>query len=186
ERDVLSSGKACDQIVELEHEADVAAPIQRQLPVGRMGELPAAEEQPPVRRSVEAAENIEEGGLAASGGAEQHDELALGQLEVDAAQRMHGRVSRAVDLRQPLRLEAQAFGRRGPRPAIPGPPRFHDPNLTGRASGRMARRARPSGRDGARAPSDARPGLWRGGSATKRRALRALSIAADTRGTRLP
>src|SRR5690606_17827676 len=95
----------------------------------------AAEEQPPLRRPVESAENVEERGLAAPGRAEQHDELALGQLEVDAAQRVHGRVSRAVDLRQPLGLEAQAPGRRSPRPAVPGPPRFHGPNLTGGAGG---------------------------------------------------
>src|SRR5690606_10798561 len=77
--------------------------------------------------------------------------------EVDAAQRVHGRVSRAVDLRQPLGLEAQAPGRRSPRPAVPGPPRFHGPNLTGGAGGRMAdaARAESRGRDGARAGSNA-------------------------------
>ena len=57
------------------------------------------------RGQVEPAEDVEEGGLAAAGGAEEHDELLGSQLEVHAPQRVHLHLSHVVDLRDPPCLE---------------------------------------------------------------------------------
>src|SRR5690606_18085435 len=80
ERNVLAGGETRDQIVELEYEADVAAPVRRQLALRGAGKLPAPEVQPAVGRAVEPAEDVEQRRLAASRRSEQHDQLALRKL----------------------------------------------------------------------------------------------------------
>src|SRR5690606_8177096 len=111
ERDVLPRRQARHQVVELKDEPDVPAPIERELALRGSGKLLAAEQQPAGGRPVEAAEDVEQRRFAAARRAEEHDELALRDSEVDAAQRMHGARAAAVDLRQPLRLEAEVLGR---------------------------------------------------------------------------
>src|SRR5690606_21800674 len=111
ERDVLPRGEARHEVVELENEADVPAPIERELPLRRVREVLAAEQEPARRRAVEPAEDIEERRFAAARRALEHDELALGDREIDAPKRVHGARAAAVDLGQPLRLEAEVLVR---------------------------------------------------------------------------
>src|SRR5690606_35943155 len=66
ERDVLPRGEARHEVVELENEADVPAPIERELPLRRVREVLAAEQEPARRRAVEPAEDIEERRFAAA------------------------------------------------------------------------------------------------------------------------
>src|SRR5690606_4726985 len=107
ERDVLARRQARHEVIELEHEADVTPAVLRELALRRVRELLAAEEELSARRPVETAEYVEQRRFAAAGRSEQHDELALRQLEIDAAQRVHGARARAVDLREAVRLEAE-------------------------------------------------------------------------------
>ena len=87
QRDVLARGQAGDQVVELEDEADVAPPVARQLVLVGVGEVGAAIDDAAGGADVEAAQDVEQRRLAAARGAEQDDQLALEQIEVDAAQR---------------------------------------------------------------------------------------------------
>jgi hypothetical protein len=91
---VLARGEARDQVVELEDEADVLAPVTRER-VARRRPVERASPRYQLtlarRGHVEAAEDVEQRRFAAAGGAEQHDELAVEELEIDAAQRLHRR-----------------------------------------------------------------------------------------------
>jgi hypothetical protein len=86
----------------------MVAPEAGQRPVGGAGELGVAKEDPPLGRLVERPEDVEERRLARARGPEQHDHLALDELDVDAAQGMHGRGAGAVDLGDAFRAEDRA------------------------------------------------------------------------------
>jgi len=62
--------------VGLEHHADAA--VLRLLP----GDVLALDEDAPVRNVEQPGDAVEQGRLAAAGWAEQHDELALGNIQV--------------------------------------------------------------------------------------------------------
>ena len=98
QRHVLPRRQAGNQVVELKHEAHVVAAIARQRRVVEFGELLAAVEHRAAGGHVEPAQNIEQRALAAAGGAQQHDELAGVQVEVDAPQRVHVDLAHVVDL----------------------------------------------------------------------------------------
>src|SRR5690606_22804593 len=97
------------QVIELEHEAYVAAPVGGEFALARMGEFFAAKEQAAVTGAVQAAEDIQERGFAAARSAKQHDQFPLRQLEIHAAQRMYRAVAAAVDLGQSFGAEAQGL-----------------------------------------------------------------------------
>ena len=161
QRDVLARRQAGNEVVELKHEADVLAAKRGEVAVGERGKLDVAEEHPPRRRGVDAAENVEQGRLAAARRPEQHDDLALEDRQVDAAQRLDLGFAGAIDLGEALCQEggpavrpwrfachARATGRasvRRPRVrATPPPPR--GPCRAARpAPRRCARRAAAAG-----------------------------------------
>ena len=121
QRDVFAHRQARDQIVELEHEADMLAPIARQFGIAGADELVLAPRAWPSGR-VEPAENVEQRRLAGARRPEQHDEFALIDVEVDVAQRMHRDLAHGIDLAQPARDEDRATG----FSLLPGLVRRHD------------------------------------------------------------
>jgi hypothetical protein len=84
--DVLAHREARDQVVELEHEADVAAPERGQLRLRGGAQVLIAKAHFAGARHVEPAQDVEERRLAAARGAEEDDELAGTDVEVDLAQ----------------------------------------------------------------------------------------------------
>ncbi len=100
ERDVLAHGEARDQVVELEDEADVLAPVARQFGLARGGEVVVPPERFTRRRRVESAQDVEQRRLAAARGAEEDDELALADLEIESGERMHFDLAHPVGLGQ--------------------------------------------------------------------------------------
>jgi hypothetical protein len=81
QRDVLASCEAGDQVVELEHEADVLAPVSGQFRLIGVGELMVGEADFSRRRGVETAENVEQRRFAAPRGTQQDNEFACANLE---------------------------------------------------------------------------------------------------------
>lgn len=78
ELDVFARGEAGHQVVELKHEANVIAPVAGQLFVGHRAEVLVLKVGLSLGGAVESANNVQQGGFAAAGGAEQHHDLASG------------------------------------------------------------------------------------------------------------
>ena len=115
QRDVLARGEARDEVVELEDEARRArggSAVSSSSSGAR--EVVVAEATRPLVGDVETAEDVEQRGLAAAGGAEQHHELAGEEIEDDAAQRDHLDVAHTVDLRE-VRIRKMASATTNPR-----------------------------------------------------------------------
>ena len=110
ERHVLARRQARDQVVELEHEADVLAAIAGQLALVGADQVVVAEDDLAGGRRVEPAEDVEQRRLAAAGRAEQHDKFAFANVEIDRAQRMHLDFARPINLRQPARDKHRVIG----------------------------------------------------------------------------
>ena len=66
QRDVLARGQARDQVVELEHEADVLAPVAREPGLVARGQLAVVEPDVAGGRRVEPAEDVQQRRLAAA------------------------------------------------------------------------------------------------------------------------
>ena len=110
QRDVLARGEARDQIVELEHEADVLAPEARQLRLVRAAEVVVEEVGLAARRDVESAQDVQQGRLAAARGPQEHDELRGVDVEIDPAQRVHLDLAEPVHLREAARDQHRRSG----------------------------------------------------------------------------
>jgi len=95
---ILQRGEARHEIVELENEADMAAPIGRELTVIHRRQRLILEKDLAVRRAVDAAEYIEEGGFSAARRPEQDDKLAARDFKIDPAQGVDRRSPFAIDL----------------------------------------------------------------------------------------
>src|SRR5690606_13691159 len=108
---------------ELKDEADVLAAILRQPRIVERRDVAAEELDLAARRRVEPAEDVEERRLAATRCAEQHDELARIQGEIDAAQRMHFDLAGPIDFADGVRTQRIASGQ--DRVAARVPIRFH-------------------------------------------------------------
>jgi len=83
EGDVVKGGHVFEQGVVLEDEADVA------LLDGDAVDLEAADEDAAAGGSFQAGDEAQDGGFAAAAGAEQGEQLALGDREVDVLNRSH-------------------------------------------------------------------------------------------------
>src|ERR1700728_1114416 len=81
--DVAGARERRDQVELLKEEADRVASQTRQLALAERGQVLSAEEDPPARRPVERAEQLQQGRLAGAAGADDRDELARGDVEVD-------------------------------------------------------------------------------------------------------
>ncbi len=105
QRDVLPDVEERDQVERLE---DEAGPIAAQLRGGVVGQLAdrfALERDRACGGPIEATEELEEGALAGPRRAHEGDELALGDGQGDAAQRVDGRRPEAIPLGEVARLE---------------------------------------------------------------------------------
>ena len=100
QRHVLLGREARDQIVELEYESDMLAPVlrERRLVGARQVDVPV--QHLPAGRHVETADDVEQRRLARAGWSEQHDEAAFVEQQVDLPQRVHLDLAHAVDLGQ--------------------------------------------------------------------------------------
>ena len=105
ERHVLARRQARDQVVELKDESHVRPAILGELRVVRRRQIVILVDDLARGRHVESAEDVEQGGLARSGRTEQDHELARKQVEIDAAERLHGDLAHLIDLRQRARRE---------------------------------------------------------------------------------
>ena len=95
---VLAGGQAGNQVVELEDESHVVAPVfsERRLIGGR--QIAIAIGHRAARRHVEAADDVEERGFTAAARPEHDDELARPNGQRHAAERMHVDFAHPVDL----------------------------------------------------------------------------------------
>src|SRR3546814_6868575 len=82
------------QVVELEHEADVVAAPLRQLAGAHAVDARAVDLDLAAAGRVQAADQVEQGGLARTRGTHQRDEVALVDVQVQAVQ--HGDLLRAA------------------------------------------------------------------------------------------
>src|SRR5262249_28507859 len=82
ERDVLVDRLVREQLEVLEHAADVAAQL-RDLPRAQAADVTPGDEHPALGGHFVAKQQLEEGGLAGAGRADEEDELALQDLERD-------------------------------------------------------------------------------------------------------
>ncbi|KAG1393634.1 hypothetical protein G6F59_014324 [Rhizopus arrhizus] len=87
--DVLLRGQHRHQVVELEHEADVVAAPGRQLAAAHLVDALAFDADLAAAGVVQAADQVEQGGLARTGGAHQRDEVAARDVQGDAVQHLH-------------------------------------------------------------------------------------------------
>ena len=90
--------EARNQIVELEDEAHVLPPVLGQLPFTGADQIVVAEPCLTAGRRVQAAEDVEKGRLAATGRAEQDDELTLVDLQVHRPERDDVDFTHVIDL----------------------------------------------------------------------------------------
>ena len=108
--DVLVGGQRGEQVEALEDEADLVAAQLRELLLLEPGDLDAVDADPAAGGLVEAGEDVHERALAGAGRAHDGREPALGDVDVDVAQGVHGGVALAVGAREAARRDDGAAG----------------------------------------------------------------------------
>ena len=96
EHDVLCRREHREQVEELEDEADVLAPQQRQVVVAELGDVLAADRHAARGRAVEPGEDVHQRRLAGARRAHDRGQLAGGDAEIDAAERVDAGFALAV------------------------------------------------------------------------------------------
>ena len=158
-----------DQAERLEHERDgAAAHLGRLRPRRARRSASRRRRRVPGRRLVEAAEEVEQRRLAAARPAAHREQLAAGDVDVDAAERMDDRAAARVVAAQPARDDHRVgAGDAAPRGGASAVSRSSRPGPSARSSGRSARplgrrarrrRGRPRGAAG--------PGGWSSSAST--------------------
>src|SRR4029077_517903 len=84
--DVLEGRERGQQVEELKDEPDLVAPHFRQLVVGQPGKRGAVDADLAGGRAIETADEIEEGGFAGAGRADDRDQLTAGNREGDVVE----------------------------------------------------------------------------------------------------
>ena len=108
--DVLQRRGARQQVEVLEDEADRLVAEVRQLVVGEAGDVLPLQQVAAGGGAVEAAEQVHQRRLARARGPHDGDELALRDLERDAAERRQLDVAHPVDLGDVLQLDQGGLG----------------------------------------------------------------------------
>ena len=85
--DVGEDGLVGDEVIALEHEADGVVAVGVPVPVGVAAGGDAVDDELAVVVAVEAADDVEQRGLARAAGAEDGDEFAVAQVEADPVER---------------------------------------------------------------------------------------------------
>ena len=111
--DVAQERGLGQQVEGLEDEADLLVADRGELEAGELRDVLAVQAVGALGRRVEAAEDVHEGGLAGARGADDRDHLALLDLEVDPAERLHGQLARVVGLGDPLHADEGGDGHGG-------------------------------------------------------------------------
>ena len=75
-----------DQIVALEHEADGVVAVRVPVAVGVLFGGDAVDDEVAAVVAVEAADDVQKGGLARAGGPQNGDELTVAEVEADAVE----------------------------------------------------------------------------------------------------
>ena len=99
-QDMLSNIQVADEVIELEHIAQVLAALLGEPLFAHVPELVAADGDVAAVGAVDAADDVQQGGFAAAGGAQQHADLPLGHGEIHAPQHLLPGVAGAVALLQ--------------------------------------------------------------------------------------
>ena len=146
QRDVLVRGQDRDQVVGLEDEAELVAPQRGQPLVVEVRELLAVDDDRAGRRAVQPREQMHERRLAGAGGPHDRRELAGGEADRDAAQRVDGRLPLPVGSMEVRRGDDRVSRNRGhtrQHPAVRGGRKGEFPPRAGAGSrtGRVRRRA---------------------------------------------
>ena len=113
ERQVLAHRQARDQVVELEHETDMLAPIGGEFALAGSRQQMVGKAHFPGCWHIEPTQDVEQRRLAAARCAEQHHEFAAVDFQVDIAQRVNLDLAAAVDLGQAASGEDHLTNRRG-------------------------------------------------------------------------
>ena len=101
-----------DQVVELKHETDMIASIGDEGTVVELSQLFLLEENMPLAGRVETANDVQQGGLFAAGGAQHDNDFAAIEREIEDIQCPDRHFARMVDLRdapgfeRPFRIAA--------------------------------------------------------------------------------
>ncbi len=112
--DVAFGGEHRHQVVELEHEADIARAPFRQLPGRELVDAAAADQDLARGGLVEAADQVQQRGLAGARGPHQRHEVALGDVEREPLQHRHLLLAALVDLAHVAHLH-HCLAHRSPR-----------------------------------------------------------------------
>ncbi len=91
---MFARGEAGDQVVELEHEADVVAPVFGQPAIVELAALLGRA----AAGNVQSAEDIEQGRLATPRRTQEHQYFARVDIQVDLAQCLHGYLVHTIAL----------------------------------------------------------------------------------------
>src|SRR5262249_13199828 len=106
---VLKRGEHRDQVVHLEDEADVASAPLCELVGGHMGDLVAGDRDATVSRYIQAAQEIQQRGLAGAAGAHEGHEIAFINVEIKALKDLNFFATATVRLVQAADLD-EAIG----------------------------------------------------------------------------
>ncbi len=122
EADVLQGRELGQEMVELEDEADLPVPEGGHL-AGRLGEeVLAVEDDPPFRRPVQAAEEVEEGRLADARGPHDRGQVPPAELEVEALEDAQDPLREGIGFPQVLGGQDDVTHISAPRPGRPSRP----------------------------------------------------------------
>src|SRR4030095_4216006 len=113
--DVARRGQHRQQVVELEDEADMLSAPARQLTRARVRQIAAADHDAARRRAIEAANHVQQGGLAGSRWAHEREKLALRHLEIESLEHVDALGPAWIHLVDVLYLH-QRFRHRFPSP----------------------------------------------------------------------
>ena len=98
QRNVLARGQHRDQVVGLEHEADLVKPEAGELALSQSVDTPVGEPDLAAVDPVEATDGVEERRLAAAGGRRETHEASLPDLEADVVEALHLELALTVGL----------------------------------------------------------------------------------------
>src|SRR5207302_9628336 len=94
-----------EQVVELEHEADVGGPPARQLTAGQAVDAPPVHHHAARGRRVEPADEVQQCGLARARRSHEGHEVAAGNVEIHAVQHLDRLAPAAIALGDPANLD---------------------------------------------------------------------------------
>ncbi len=103
--DVFLDGEVGHQVVELEHEAQLASAILAQVAGVERGEVAAVHQNRAAVGILQAADQVEKGRLARAGGPQHDADLAAVDRRVDAVEHRQACISIAVVLFEILNLD---------------------------------------------------------------------------------